>query len=264
MHKKERYVGAIDMSAAKAKRDAVGQNLQSRGGMPMYALLLSVFRQRIENGDWALDEQIPTLDELCVEFGAARVTVRHAIGLLEAEGLIGRYRGRGTFVLKKPESAIWYQVPMTWADNVGQEPDIEFDLLESRVADGAPFHFREVGSPAPSYHLLRRLLLRHHVPYCVGTTYIEKDLFDRIGGERFDVPVPLKIIDQSIRGGIAHAEQTIRVVAAELQTAKWLDLPPGAPLLAVVRSVVDQNGTLIYESLGHFRGDFVEIHSDLR
>ena len=48
------------------------------------------------------DFAVPTLEALCADFEVARVTVRTAIGMLEAEGLIGRYRGRGTFVLQKP------------------------------------------------------------------------------------------------------------------------------------------------------------------
>lgn len=230
----------------------------------MYAQLLATFRQKIESGEWALNERVPTLDELTREFDVAKVTVRHAIGLLEAEGLIGRYRGRGTFVLQRPESTIWYRIPMTWEDLVGTTPDIEFEWLENRPVDQVPSPFHGEGELATGYQLLRRRLLRHHIPYCIGTTYIERSLYETIGGDRFGAPIPLKILDNHLPQGVHNAEQTVRVGAVDPHTARLLDLAPGAPVMNVMRSVVNDEGLLIYESLGVFRGDFVEIHARLR
>jgi GntR family transcriptional regulator len=234
------------------------------GGMPMYAQLLATFRRRIETGEWAIGERVPTLDDLTNEFGVARVTVRHAIGLLEAEGLIGRYRGRGTFVLKAPQSAIWYRIPVSWDELVGLTPDIDFEWLDNNPAEVAPTPFHGKGEVAAEYQFLRRRLLRHHIPYCVGITYIERTAFDAIGTQGFGAPIPLAMLNTHLKGGIGGAEQTIRVGTAELATARLLDLPPGSPLMVVARSVLDVRGVLIYESLGYFRGDFVEAHMQLR
>ena len=50
---------------------------------------------------------------------------------------------------------------------------------------------------------------------------------------------------------------------ADLRTAECLALEPGAPVLTVARSATDIDGVLVYESLGIFRGDFVEVHMPL-
>ena len=71
--------------------------------MPIYVQLVTLFHRRIKSGEWPVGQQVPTLDDLTAEFGVARATIRYAIGFLEREGLIGRYRGRGTFVLKQPD-----------------------------------------------------------------------------------------------------------------------------------------------------------------
>ena len=65
--------------------------------VPIYAQLVTLFRRRIESGEWPVHHQMPTLESLVEELGVARATIRHAIGFLEREGLVGRYRGRGTF-----------------------------------------------------------------------------------------------------------------------------------------------------------------------
>ena len=233
------------------------------GGLPMYAQLVALFRQRIEMGEWALGERLPSLDELASEFDVARVTVRTALGLLEAEGLIGRYRGRGTFVLHKPESTIWYRIPNDLEALVTTTPDIEFEWLDNAPAENPPVPFHGRGTLAPAYQHLRRRLLRHHVPYCIGVTFIEKSAFDAIGSEGFGAPVPLAKLNEHLQGGIAHAEQTIRASTADLKTAQLLQLEPGAAVMIVMRTVLNRDNLLVYESHGTFRGDFVEVHTDL-
>ena len=233
------------------------------GGLPMYAQLVALFRQRIEMGEWAPGERLPSLDELASEFDVARVTVRTALGLLEAEGLIGRYRGRGTFVLHKPESTIWYRIPNDLEALVTTTPDIEFEWLDNAPPEKPPVPFHGRGTLAPAYQHLRRRLLRHHVPYCIGVTFIEKSAFDAIGSEGFGAPVPLAKLNEHLQGGIAHAEQTIRASTADLKTAQLLQLEPGAAVMIVMRTVLNRDNLLVYESHGTFRGDFVEVHTDL-
>src|SRR5258708_5546675 len=55
-------------------------------------------RQRIADGMLQAGARIPSERDLSVEFGVSRMTVRHAIEMLEGEGLAARYPGRGTFV----------------------------------------------------------------------------------------------------------------------------------------------------------------------
>jgi GntR family transcriptional regulator len=56
-------------------------------------------RARIERGDWS--ERLPSEPELGALFGASRETVRKALATLEAEGVLYRIHGKGTFVEAK-------------------------------------------------------------------------------------------------------------------------------------------------------------------
>ncbi|BDU71287.1 GntR family transcriptional regulator [Mesoterricola silvestris] len=53
-------------------------------------------RARIAEGAW--EDRLPSEPELVRRFEASRETVRKALGMLEAEGLIYRMHGKGTFV----------------------------------------------------------------------------------------------------------------------------------------------------------------------
>ncbi len=71
-----------------------------RSRVPLYLQVASTLRRRIEEGRWLAGQKISTLEELESEFQVARVTVRHAIDLLQKEGLVQRQQGKGTFVTR--------------------------------------------------------------------------------------------------------------------------------------------------------------------
>ena len=63
-----------------------------------YQQLRDVIVARIVAGAWRAGDAIPTEAELSREAGVAVGTVRKAIDLLVAEGILDRIQGRGTFV----------------------------------------------------------------------------------------------------------------------------------------------------------------------
>lgn len=233
------------------------------GGPPMYAQLCALFRQRIARGEWLLQQRIPALDALMAEFQVARATVRHAIGLLEAEGLVRRHRGRGTFIVAKPQATIVYRIPPTWQDLLCSRTDVEFEWLDNRVADAAPLPSHAIGALAADYRFMRRRLLRHRVPYGIGETYMAAAAYAAIGERGACEPFPLRALHERLPQGMGRAEQTVRAGLVDLRTAGWLELRAGDPVLLIARSATDACGTLVYESLGIFRGDFVEMHMPL-
>ncbi|HEX2940479.1 MAG TPA: GntR family transcriptional regulator [Rhodopila sp.] len=64
----------------------------------------------LRSGRWGEGEKLPTERELGVQYGVARNTVRRAPKALEAEGLILRHAGRGTFRAPSSLSANPFEV----------------------------------------------------------------------------------------------------------------------------------------------------------
>ncbi|NLB48216.1 MAG: GntR family transcriptional regulator, partial [Microbacteriaceae bacterium] len=71
---------------------------------PAYLAIADDLRGRIERRELSGGDKLPTERELVDEFGVARMTVRHALDILQMEGLIERRRGRtgGTFIRSTP------------------------------------------------------------------------------------------------------------------------------------------------------------------
>src|SRR5882672_3390222 len=63
-----------------------------------YETVKTSIQQRISDGGWKPGVRLPSERELVQEFGCARMTVHRALRELEAEGLIERRQGSGSYV----------------------------------------------------------------------------------------------------------------------------------------------------------------------
>ena len=69
-----------------------------------FARIAADLRRRIEAGEIKPGEPVPSITTLTQEWSVARETVAHALSVLEAEGLVRRYEGRGYFVIARGAS----------------------------------------------------------------------------------------------------------------------------------------------------------------
>jgi len=65
--------------------------------------VLALLRRLIDAGDVRPDGRLPTERELSTRFGVGRTVLRSALDALEAEGLIWRKQGKGTFIGQPPD-----------------------------------------------------------------------------------------------------------------------------------------------------------------
>src|SRR5690606_18493818 len=151
-----------------------------RSGVARYIQLASLFRRRIESGEWPVGEQIPTIDELASMCGVARATVRQALGVLEEEDLIERHRAKGTFVRRQPYEQLWCEVAADSAGPLLAPEGATIQVLASERTRTPPVQFHKIGTMTTAYRYWRRLHSRHGQPYHVGEVYIDAVLCKRI------------------------------------------------------------------------------------
>src|SRR5882757_2484915 len=85
---------------------AGGQNMLSSptisasrfSNRPLYLQLRDALADRIASGEWKPTSAIPNESDLAREFGVSAGTMRKALDMMEAERLLTRRQGRGTFV----------------------------------------------------------------------------------------------------------------------------------------------------------------------
>ena len=57
--------------------------------------------EKIQSGEWAVGQLIPSERDLCDEYGVSRMTVREVLGSLTQSGYLVRKQGKGTFVAEE-------------------------------------------------------------------------------------------------------------------------------------------------------------------
>lgn len=72
---------------------------------PLYVQLANVLRDRIRNGEIPVGRRLPSQSELEEETGGtvSRRTIKTALEVLAAEGLVQGVQGKGVFVIALPE-----------------------------------------------------------------------------------------------------------------------------------------------------------------
>ena len=198
---------------------------------------------------------------LAAEFGVSRATLRQALAVLEEGGVVRRVPGRGggTFVAKgkiERDLSRIVGVPallrsqgvvagtrvlsarLTEPGDVAAQAlhtrpgELVVDLVRIRLADGSPFSLENARLPAKRFPGLLELPLG-------GSVY---ELIE----DHFDVSP-------------AKATERIEVVQAAPDEAMILEVEPGAPLLAITRTVTDADGEPIEFSRDLFRADRTRI-----
>ena len=67
----------------------------------LYRQLSAILRKRIDKGEYAPGDRLPSMDDLSREYHLNKVTVRSALAELTAEGLVYSVPAQGTFVAKE-------------------------------------------------------------------------------------------------------------------------------------------------------------------
>ncbi len=245
--------------AIRARRSTAPGDADSR--IPRYLQVASVLRRRIRDGRWSVGERIATLEELEREFGVARVTVRQAIDLLQGEGLVQSFQGRGTFVTKAPDNDRWIQLATDWDSLVAPIRHSVLDLLST--ADDVPPRIEEGdGTPAPAYAFIRSIQKQGGRPYAFARVHVAKHIHAR-APRLFATRAALAVLSEMDDLDISRAHQTLAIGAADIEMARNLGIALNAPTAEARCVVTDGSGMVIYIGEITYPGDCVRLNIEL-
>jgi GntR family transcriptional regulator len=236
--------------------------IYDRSRVPLYLQVASVMRQRINSAQWVEGERISTLEELEEEFGVARVTVRQAIELLRADGLLQAQQGRGTFVSGRPENNRWLNLATDFdslveslRNNVLKRVFIQRDAEVPILVPGE-------GTLAKTYTFLRSVQFNSGKPFSVVNLHLDQELFVR-DSKRFTRSAALPKIVEMEGVIITHAYQMFTIGVADPETADLLEIGLGEPTADCHLTVIDDKGVAIYVADIHYLKNCFVLRNDL-
>lgn len=220
------------------------------------------FRLKIEKGDWAPGEQLPIIEVLQSEFGLSRATIREALDVIEGEGLIERFRGRGTFVRQQLPERRSHSLPTRWTDLVNGLETIQPELIAPiSDEDGAMLRDVQVGTASGPYVLFQRVHSRGSEPYCLIDIHLRRDVFDA-DAARFEKDPVILVLVRRHQHLAAQAHQRVTFSIADERTARALGIALGAPVVEIQRTIADADDRVVAHTYARYPGEYVRLDFD--
>ena len=235
---------------------------ETRGLGPLYLRVAASLRRQIARGELRPREKLPSIAEMAERHAVSVITVRQAIELLEGEGLIQRFQGRGTFVRDAPGVGANLTLRSDWNSLLEHLEGKRPTLLQMADRVATPPALPEIGTLEPEYRFMRRVHSFEETPYALVDIYLSQRISD-LDPEGFKAGMVISRLSSLEAAGVARMRQHIAFTTADEEIARHLSLPLYAAIGDVTRVITDREGRAIYIGLTKYRGDFVTLEFDI-
>lgn len=227
-----------------------------RTSAPLYAQIAEGLLERIESGELAPGNRLPPERELSQMLGVNRMTLRRALRRLEAQGLLRRRQGDGTYV-SEPRFERQAAKLFSFTDGMrrrGYTPGARVISLLQQPADASAASELGLEATAPVY-AIHRLRLVNQEPVMLERYLIPVHRFP--GLDRHDLVnrSMYEIMRTEYGVHISRARQSLEPVLAAAYEAGLLEIQVGAPLMLERRLSFDQHGRPVEHGQDVYRGD---------
>lgn len=205
---------------------------------PLYQQIRTLITRSLQGGEWRPGEAIPSEADLASRFKVSQGTVRKAINVLADENLLVRRQGKGTFVATHAEERTRFRFLRLMPDDEREGRGMTRRLIDCRRQRAGADVARALElKPGDAAVQIRRLLLFRERPVVLDDIWLPAYLFRGLTAERLsDNRGPMYGLFEAEFGvRMIRADEKLRAVAADDASARWLEVPVGAPLLSVER-----------------------------
>jgi GntR family transcriptional regulator len=232
--------------------------------VPIYYQIAVDLRQRIAQGEWKLDRQLPPESELAAQYHVSRMTLRQALAHLENESIIRRQRGSGTFIRQYPNRIVpTLGFPMSLTHQIrelGITPTatiIEAEVTRVRNSETAASLGLSRGEQVARF---KRVFNANGLPVALSVSILPHSLCPGI--TESDLIDGSLSITLSQRYGLnpKRVDQWLGAAHPGNEEAELLQVGKDSPLLSITNLVQLDDGTPIEYALTTCVGDRLRLH----
>lgn len=208
--------------------------------LPRYLQIRDELMQRICARAWVDGQPLPAEDRLAGEYEVSLGTIRKALQVLVAEGMLERVHGKGTFVTRAFE-----RISMMRFVRFTEEEKRELPMtrcLELAVGDGSSDARSRLGLPARE-----KLLYIHRTRACGDEVILSEHVW--LSQRRFaplelylkkeSPPLLYPVYDSLCGVLVSRAMDELTIVPLPAKDAKVFGLKPGTPAMRIERLMMD-------------------------
>jgi len=215
-----------------------------------YAQVKQYLKGRLAAGDWPPGVLMPSEAELVAQFGVSRMTVNRALRELQAEGLIDRVQGVGTFAaqLHKVSSTLTLRDLHEEIAERGHHHEAKVVAQEEVRATNGLAGQLGLKPGAPVFHTLI-VHLENGVPLQCEDRYVNPACAPDYLAQDFKKTTPTHYLFEAT--ALWRAQYSIEAGRATQNEAKLLGIAPTDPCLIIVRRTFTTDSAITLARLVH-------------
>jgi GntR family transcriptional regulator len=244
----------------------VRMRIDKSSRVPYYEQLREILEDTMRSGALAVGEQLPSEAQLCDSYDVSRTVVRQALAELTNEGLIHRYKGRGSFVAPPKVDEHLAQSLIGLAEEVsarGQRLDNEVRVFERQPPTA---HVAQVLRLARDEDVVRldRVRSINGEPWVFTSTFLPAGICAPLLKLDMRHRSLYSTLEHDLGISLVHGRRTIEAALAGEDHAALLGIEPGDPVLLLKSLSFDVEDRPVEYFLAWHRGDRSRFDVHLR
>lgn len=242
--------------------------IQHNAATPLYQQIKNQIEIEIEQGHYAAGDKLPSEREMCEAYAVSRIPVRKALELLEAEGLIQSFQGKGSFV-RAPKIRNNLVHIQTFAETLAQQGYSGYTRIvsyEEHCTDSVHKALADASSTS------RLMLLGHannepvvfydcHLKSSIAQRFYDAAKAAEAAGESFST---FDLYSKTMTM-IGKVDQRVLAVNADKQISSVLNIPEGTAVLVLETVIFNGRMEAVEYKRGYYRTDkyLFKLHRSL-
>jgi GntR family transcriptional regulator len=240
-----------------------GTQINRDSATPVYVQIVNWLTSQIVTGSWQPNHQLQSEPDLAEKLGVSRGSLRKAIGVLVARGMLEQVHGKGTYVRDTVLEHTWASRLVSMSEELNwQGIPFATEVLAQEICDPPESRIAQTLQLAPDaqvLHLLRRRFVNDD-PIAVHQTFFPAGEFaDLVTVDFTKKTMVTDVLEQMLGLRLAKAEHTISAISADQITGQWLGVSPGEPVIYDEHILYDDSENIVEFTKGWFRGDRMNL-----
>lgn len=221
---------------------------------PLYRQVQQNIKSQILSGIYKEGDLLPSENELQRLHSVNRSVVRQALDLLTTEGYIVKRKGKGSIVAKPMRRTLGLLSVKGFSQNVTEHKLLVKTVMIDKpaVSQWPAAFFYSIGDMEQKAGCIymKRLRCVQDEPVMVETTYISNINLSRFCTRPFVNGSLFETLNVNYEIEITNVDQDLRAVVSDEETAGYLNIPVGSPLLHIyLKFYTNRPHLYIYSSL---------------
>jgi GntR family histidine utilization transcriptional repressor len=218
--------------------------------LPPYARVKQALKDGLAGGQWPAGALMPSEAELVAQFGVSRMTINRALRELQAEGLVERSQGVGTF------AARLHRVSSTLTirdlhEEISARGHVHHAVVHLQRSEKAPAALAAQLGLAAGARVFHTLIVHHEngVPLQCEDRYVNPACSPGYLAADFTRTTPTQVLFETT--ALWRAQYAIEAAPASADEARLLGIAAGDACLVVSRSTYTRDATITLARLVH-------------